>query len=321
MEKVFLTGADGFIGSHLSPYLISKGYQVNAGIRGKEKLQHIPSGAIPVITGDLDSSPDWENMVKDAQVVIHLAAKVHALNEHGRDATAQYQLINVEVSKKLAKACVRQGVRKFIFISSVKAVGDFTEPGEMFSETTPCAPQDAYGRSKRDAELVLLQIAKESGLEVVILRIPLVYGPGVKANFLRLMHLADRGFPLPIASIKNERSLLYIRNLLSAIFFSITHAGAAGEIFLLSDDQDVSTPELVRFLSESLERPERLIAFPVAGLIIAGKLLNRASTVDRLINSLKVDITKIKRKLGWAPPYNIEEGLKETAKWYRNANL
>jgi len=238
------------------------------------------------------------------------------MNGSGADSAAEFQLANLEASRTLAQAAVRAGVKRFIFISTVKVIGEFTKPGESWTESTKCKPIDAYSRSKLNAEAALWKISRETLLEIVVLRLPLIYGPGVKANFFRLIQAADRGLPLPIAAIKNKRSLLYVGNLVDAILACLTHPKATNESFLVSDGGGHSTPELVRGIAAKLGKPSRLIPFPENALRLTGKILRKSSTIDRLQNSLLIDSSKIQNMLDWHPPFTFEEGLTATVNWY-----
>jgi len=207
------------------------------------------------------------------------------------------------------------GVRRFIYISSIKVNGEGSDI--PYTERDALAPKDPYGTSKWEAEQALTKVASETDLEIVMIRPPLVYGPSVRANFLRMLEIVERGIPLPFASVNNRRSLIYLGNLVDAIMICMTHPKAAGQTYMVSDGADVSTPELIRRVASALDRPSRLIPFPSAVMKLAGRFTGKSETVDRLLGSISADITKIRRDLGWKPPYTLDEGLKETADWYR----
>jgi nucleoside-diphosphate-sugar epimerase len=238
------------------------------------------------------------------------------MDETAGDPLIAYRQVNVAGTENLARQAVEHGVRRLVFLSSIKVHGE--ETAVPYTEQHLAAPQDPYGASKLEAEKILHEISTETGLEVVIIRPPLVYGPGVKANFLNLLKIVERGVPLPLASITNARSLVYLGNLIDAIVTCATHPRAAGQTFLVSDGEDVSTPQLIRQLATALDRPARLLPFPPSLMRLAGKLTGKSMAVDRLLGSLVVDSGKIRRELGWKPPYTMAEGLAETAKWYKD---
>ncbi|MFQ5779944.1 MAG: UDP-glucose 4-epimerase family protein [Nitrospiria bacterium] len=316
MKRVLITGAGGFIGLRLYTSLLEKNFSVCATVRNERDLGRLPKDVTRFVTGNLESVTDWKPFLEGVDAVVHLAARVHRMREEGPDPEAAYQQMNVGVTRALAEAAGKAGVKRFLFLSSVKAMGESTSPGEAWDESSPCFPQDAYGRSKRDAENVLIDVGQRTGLEIVILRLPLVYGPGVKANMARLFKIVARGVPLPLGGIGNARSLIFIGNLVDAILVTLDHPKAAGQTFLVSDGEDVSTPELIRRIAHALNRPARLLPFPPSLLRLAGKLTGRSATVDRLLNSLVVDSSKIGRELNWTPPYSMAQGLEETARWY-----
>jgi nucleoside-diphosphate-sugar epimerase len=324
--RVLITGANGFIGHGLCHSLLRSGHGVRCAVRAG-----VPSGNIAGIVdpltglaregletisiGNIGSETKWDDALTGIETVIHLAARVHILKESARNPFAEFRLVNVAGTERLARMAVSAGVRRLVYVSSVKVNGEHT-PGSPFTETNTPGPQDAYGLSKWEAEQALLKIAAETGLEVVIVRPPLVYGPGVGGNFLRMMNWINRGFPLPLGSIRNSRSLIYLGNLVNALVACITHVRAAGNIFLVSDGEDVSTPELIRQLARAMARRPRLVAFPPALLRVAGLLTGKSAEVDRLLGSLRVDSSKIRRELQWTPPFSMTQGLRETAAWY-----
>lgn len=315
LRNILITGGTGFIARSLISLLLSEGWNVHATVREKRELDRLPSSVTGLVTGNLELTTDWKPFLEKVEIVIHLAARVHRMSEDKSEAVDAYQRINVGVTEALANASSWAGVRRFIFISSVKAMGECTQPGEAWSESSPCFPQDDYGRSKYEAEKVLVDIGKKTNLEVVILRLPLVYGPGVKANMARLIRTVDRGFPLPLGAIHNKRSLLYVTNLVDAIRVSLDHPAAAGETFLISDGEDRSTPELIRLIGRTLDRPARMIDIPPSIIRLAGRVLGKGAEVERLLGSLVIDIGKIRRTLSWNPPYTMEQGLKQTVHW------
>ncbi|HIL34338.1 MAG TPA: SDR family oxidoreductase [Nitrospiria bacterium] len=321
MKNLLVTGGAGFVAQALFPRVTSAVWKVRATMRDKKQLDRLPNGVSGIITGDMESVTEWKPLLEGIDVVIHLAARVHQMKTSERDAEEAYQRLNVELTRFLAESAGKAGVKRFVFLSSVKAMGEETPPGGAWDESSPCLPQDPYGQSKYDAEKVLIDISQRTGLEVVILRLPLVYGPGVKANMARLFKIVDQGVPLPLGRVKNTRSLIFIGNLVDAICAVLDHPKAAGQTFLVSDGEDVSTPELIRRISQALDRPARLLPLPTSFLRLAGNLTGRSATVDRLLNSLVVDSTKIRRELDWTPPYSMAQGLRLTAEWFRKTKF
>ena len=311
--RVLVTGAAGFVGSHLAPTLRAAGWEVRAAVRHADAA--LPAGIEPVVLGDLAALPDAGAALAGVDVVVHLAGRAHVVRETTADAEAAYRRGNVEATRHLAEQSLAAGVRRLVFLSSVKVNGERTLD-RPFTEADAPAPGDAYGRSKWAAEQVLHETAQESGLEVVVIRPPLVYGPGVKANFLRLLRLVERGVPLPLASVRNRRSLVSLWNLCDLVASCVAHPAAAGETFLVSDQHDLSTPALIRAIADAMGRPARLLPFPSSALWIAARMLGRHDTAQRLIGSLQVDAGKATRLLGWAPRVSVEEGLRRTVAWY-----
>jgi nucleoside-diphosphate-sugar epimerase len=254
--------------------------------------------------------------LSNVSTVVHLAARVHVLDDPAADPLAAYREVNVDGALRLARSAADAGVRRFVFVSSIKVNGEATH-GAPFTEASPPNPVDPYGISKWEAEQGLRQIAGETGLEVVILRPPLVYGPGVKANFRRLLAGVDRGAPFPFGAIHNRRSLVFVGNLADAIVSAVEHPAAAGETFLVSDGPAVSSPELVRAIAHALGRRPRLLDVPPSLLTLAGRVLRRDAVVQRLLGSLEIDSSRIRTTLDWTPPYTMQQGLAETASWWR----
>lgn len=304
--KVLVTGANGFIGGHLCRILEESGIAVVRAVRCSQ--------ASAVAVGDIDGSTDWTEALGGVAAVVHLAARAHVMHDKAPDPLAEFRKINVEGTQNLARQAVKAGVKRFIYMSSIKVNGESTLEEKKFSETDTPAPEDPHGISKWEAEQTLHCLVKETPIEPVIIRPPLVYGPGVRANFLRLMKLAASGIPLPFASVNNHRSLVYVGNLCDLIFKCLTHSAAAGETFLVSDDQDVSTPELLRLLATAQHKKARL--FPMSGRVLklAGYLTGHSAEIERLCGSLQVDISHTKRTLSWAPRFTLEEGIRETVR-------
>ncbi len=244
----------------------------------------------------------------------HLAGRAHVTKEESADPLGAYREINVEGTRRLAEACAGVGVRRLVFVSSVKAVGEGSPVA--YTEENPCRPEDAYGVSKMEAEDALAEVSARTVLEVVVLRPPLVYGPGVKANFRRLMGLVSKGIPLPLGLVRNERSMVYVRNLTATISSCLEHPAAAGETFFVADGESPSTRELVARMGRLMKRPARLVPVPVFLLRLGGRVTGRAGQVDRLVGTLTVSTAKIRRLLGWSPRFSVDEGLRETVDWY-----
>jgi len=264
--------------------------------------------SIPDLAGDID----WGGSLAGVDVVVHLAARVHIVNDNAPDLKEQYRAVNVQATMNLALQSVEAGVKRFVFISSVKVNGELTPAKRPFTEGDSPNPSDAYGISKAEAEASLRQLATNTGLEVVIVRPPLVYGPGVKANFAALMRAVLRCLPLPLARVDNLRSLISIDNLVDIIIRCTSHPNAANQTFLVSDNHDVSTPDLVRTMSRAAKLPDRLFPVPVSWLRFAATLIGRRSAVDRLCGNLQLDISKVKTLLSWIPPVSLEEGIRRT---------
>jgi UDP-glucose 4-epimerase len=311
--KALVTGATGFIGNALCRHLSAHGHQVIRAVRRDATL----SGDI--LFSQIDSATDWAEALTGCDVVVHLAARVHVMGDTAQDPLALYQAINTNATLNLARqAAQTAGVKRFVYVSSIKVNGEGRET--PYRETDSAAPEDVYAISKWEAELGLQRIAGDTELEVVILRPPLVYGPAVKANFQQLLRMVERGWPLPLGAIRNRRSLLYLGNFVDAIRVCIEHPAAAGQTFLLDDGQAVSTPELIRALSHAMGRPARLLTVPVNVLELAGTLLGKRAAVARLTGSLYVDSSAIRARLGWMPPYTLQQGLAATvADWQTRA--
>ena len=309
-----VTGATGFVGSTLLSAL--------QGQRVRRALRQPAADARPddCVVGNIGPDTDWSKALANVDCVVHLAARTHVLDDRNRDPLAAYRRINVEATRRLAQQAAAAGVRRFVFLSSIKVNGEAT-PEHPFTEADAPAPQDAYGISKREAEDVLRDIAARSAMELVILRPPLVHGPGVKGNFLRLLQLIHRGIPLPLASVRNRRSLIHVVNLADAIVACMDAPAAAGKTFLVSDGEDVSTPELIRKLAAGMGCPARLLPCPVALLELGAALIGQRNAVARLTGSLQVDASLLRNTLGWRPRIPLDQGLIDTARWYHQAQI
>jgi len=307
--QVLITGANGFVGRALCAELLRCGHTVRGALRRKEG-RALMEGVDPVVVGTINADTDWKAALATCNVVVHLAARVHVMDDTASDPLAAFREVNAEGTLNLARQAARSGVKRFVFISTVKVNGEGCDA--PYRETDAAAPEDAYAISKWEAEQGLRQIERETGMEVVILRPPLVYGPGVKANFQRLLQVVRRGWPLPLGAIRNRRSLLYLGNFVDAIRLCVEHPAAAGQTFLLDDGEPVSTPELIRALARAMGRPARLLVIPVGMLEFAGALLGKRAAVARLTGSLWVDGSVIRTRLGWTPPFSMAAGLAAT---------
>ncbi len=311
--RVLVTGANGFVGRALCRELLRRGRRVRAVVRRNDDP---PAGCELRLVGEIGPDTEWGEALDGVDAIAHLAARVHAMRETAKDSIAAFRRTNVEGSLRLAEAAALAGVRRFVFLSSVKALGDASPDGTL-TEASAAKPQDPYGVSKRETEVGLAQIAKETGLEIVILRPPLVYGPGVKGNFRSLMGLVDRGLPLPLGRVANRRSLLGLGNLVDAIDRCLSQPAAAGRSYLLRDGEDLSTAELVRRLAAALGRRTTLFPVPASLLKLGADCVGRAAEARRLLDSLTVDDGPIRQELEWNPPFTVDEGLAETAAWFR----
>ena len=315
-QAVLVTGADGFVGSALCPELAAAGYSVRRAVRA-HAAEPDDDGSLHYTMGDIGPDTDWARAVAGTHAVVHLAARTHVMRERAADPIAEYRRVNVDATRRLAEQAVAAGVRRLVFLSSIKVNGEATH-GRPYTEEDPPRPEDAYGTTKLEAEQVLQRLGEKSGLETVVLRPPLVYGPGVKGNFLRLLATVARGLPLPLASLDNRRSLLYVGNLVDAILAALRAPQAAGRTYLVSDGEDHSTPELVRAIAAALGVSARLFACPEVALRVCAMALGRRREFDRLAGSLQIDDSRIRRELSWRPRYSLGLSLAETAQWYHS---
>lgn len=314
--KTFLvTGASGFLGKALVNHLVRlPDCSVVAPMRTLPA--ELPAGVRSIPLDSLDGCNDWQVALTDVDVVVHAAARVHVMNEVAIDPLAAFREINVEATLNLARQAATSGVKRFIFISSIKVNGEVTKPGVVYRADDEPAPLDPYGISKLEAEQGLKLLAASTGMEVVIIRPVLVYGPGVKANFLSMMHWLYRGVPLPFGAVHNLRSLVAIDNLVDLIVLCAEHPAAANQVFLASDGEDVSTTQLLRKLAHALGKPARLLPIPVGLMSGAASLLGQQDLADRILGSLQVDISKNRQLLGWEPPVSLDKALGLTAQHF-----
>lgn len=305
--RVLVTGASGWVGRRLCQRLQQQGLDLCAAVRSRQSW--LP-GDRQVSVAALDAATDWQPALAGVQRVVHLAARVHVMHDTSADPLAEFRRVNLDGTLNLARQAAVAGVKRFVFISSVKVNGECTRPGHAFSESDPAQPQDPYGLSKWEAERGLRQLALQTGMQVVIIRPPLVYGPGVKANFAALLRAVRQGLPLPLGAIHNHRSLVALDNLVDFILLCLDHPLAANETFLVSDGCDLSTTELVRGLARAAGAPVRLLPVPVWMLATLGKCLGKGAAVQRLCGNLQVDISKAQNLLGWVPPLSVDQGLR-----------
>lgn len=313
--NILLTGSTGFLGSAL----LSELKKLNDSIvtcavrkRASDMGRHFFE------VGEINGKTDYSEVLTGSQVVIHAAARAHVMNDELLNPLAEYREVNVEGSVNLAKQAVSQGVQRFIFISSVKVSGESTTYSVPYNERMTPAPEDGYGLSKYEAEEALKKIASETGMELVIIRPPLVYGPGVKANFLSLLKLSKTPLPIPFGMVNNNRSMVYLENLVDFIIRCIEHPQAANQTFLISDGRDMSLSNLIRVIRRAMIRPAWLLPVPVWLFKLVGKLTGKTAVVDRLVGDLQVDSSKAQRLLEWTPPYTVEEGIKATVTDFNN---
>jgi len=313
VTRILVTGAAGFVGRALCRALAAGGIEVSGAVRAGGD---IGGGVETRIIGDLRDAVKTPEFLNGIDCVVHAAARVHQMDKTGPEELDSYLRDNTETTRRLAESAVTAGVRRLVFLSSIKANGE--ETATPYTENTPPRPEDAYGISKLQAEQALGEIAAATGLETVILRPPLIYGPGVRANFLSLLRLADSPIPLPLGGLnRNARSLLYLGNLLSAIRCTLDHPDAAGRTYLLRDGDDPSTAMLVRKLRQALGRPARLMPVPASLIGAAARVAGRGAVMRRINGSLTVDDTAIRHELGWRPPFTLDQGLAATAAWFR----
>lgn len=313
-QKILVTGASGFIGSHLLARITTKDFQPLAVLRSSSNkiFSDIPS----ITIADLSYDTDWSQAMEHVSVVIHTAARVHVMSDRSVNPLAEFRKVNVDGTLNLARQAATAGVRRFIFVSSIKVNGEGTPVGKPYFADTQAAPVDPYGISKMEAEQGLRTLAAETGMEVVIIRPTLVYGPGVKANFLSMMRWLYKGVPLPLGAIDNRRSLVSLDNLVDLIVTCINHPSAANQTFLVSDGEDISTTELLRRMGLALGKPARLLPVPSQLLKAAATVLGKQAFSQRLCGSLQVDISKTRELLDWTPPVSVDEALHSAAKHF-----
>ncbi|MCF6265679.1 MAG: SDR family oxidoreductase [Desulfuromusa sp.] len=313
---ILVTGATGFVGSavigQLSP---QQNFTLTAVIR--QDNHSFPKSVNVVKIGDINPNTDWAAALQGIAVVIHTAARVHVMQDDVADPSTEFRRVNVAGTLNLAQQAAAAGVKRFIFISSIKVNGEETSFGQPFTAKDIPAPSDPYGISKLEAEQGLRQLSDKNGIEVVIIRPPLVYGSGVKANFQTMMRWLNKGVPLPLGAIHNKRSLVALDNLVNLIITCIDHPAAANQTFLVADGEDLSTTELLQRMAHALEKPARLIPVPSRLLELGASLIGKKALAQRLCGSLQVDISKTCETLGWTPPINVDVGLRRAAAGYK----
>lgn len=316
--RFLVTGGNGFVGRALCDLLIQHGHDVLGTVRRDVTLN---SKILSVVIEEINNQTDWSEALEDVEVIIHLAARVHVMHEKSKDPLNEFRSTNVYGTEHLARSAAAHGVRRLVYVSSIKVNGELTVGGHSYTELDVASPQDSYAVSKWEAEQALHRVAKETGLEIVILRPSLVYGVEAKGNFVQLIKALAKGMPLPLASVRNLRSLLYLGNFVDALLQCARHPAAAGQTYLVNDGEDVSTPALLRMLGAAMGHPARLLSCPPVLLRLAGRLFGRLKHIDRLLNSLQVDSSKIRQELDWQPPFTLQQGLQATADWYRTSKL
>lgn len=305
--KTLVTGATGLIGQALLARLQQDGYQTIAAVRANPTSNQ-------TLVGEINAQTDWSQALSNCDVVVHTAARVHQMPDAAADSLAEFRRINTAGTLNLACQAAAANVKRLVFISTIKVNGEFSEVGQIFTADDVPAPADPYGVSKHEAEQLLRKVAAETGMEVVIIRSPLVYGPGVKANFESMMRWLVRGVPLPLAAVtNNRRSLVALGNLIDLIMTGLHHPAAANETFLVSDGEDLSTADLLKRMGAALGQPARLFYVPTVLLKLGATVINKPGIYQRLCGSLQLDIAKTRQLLGWVPPLSVDEGLRRAA--------
>lgn len=310
---ILATGATGFVGKAVVQRLLAEDESQRVAVAVRREDPKLSARVLQHVTGDLESTTDWSAALGGISAVVHCAARVHVMADTATNPLDEFRRVNVQGTLNLVRQAAAAGVQRFVFISSIKVNGEVTQLGRPFTADDAPAPLDAYGVSKMEAEQGLREIARQTGMGVVIIRPPLVYGLGVKANFAAMMRWLERGVPLPLGAIHNQRSLIAMDNLVDLIVTCLTHPAAANQTFLVSDGEDVSTTELLRRMGQALGHPARLIPVPASLLKVAAGLVGKGDVAQRLCGSLQVDASKTLELLGWVPPVSLDEGLRRAA--------
>jgi len=315
IKRILVTGANGFVGAALCERLTEQGIEARAAVRAVGSARNRSLDTQIVAVGDIHADTNWTAALTGVTHVVHLAARVHVMQETARDPLQIFRTVNTAGTLNLARQAAEAGVRRIVYMSTIKVNGERTSGRPFYAEDDP-KPEDAYAQSKLEAELALNDISQNTELEVVIVRPPLVYGPGVKGNFVAILRATQKGWPLPLANCDNRRSFVGLTNLISLLEKCVAHPAAAGQVFLVADGDDLSTPELLRRVAHALGRKARLLPFPPALLHLAAKIVRRPGIYERLCSSLQVDIGKAHKLLGWSPTCSVDAELARTASWY-----
>lgn len=309
--RVMVTGASGFVGRALCEECTLRGNEVVAVLRTAQAFGGL---ATPVVVGDIADQAQWSDALHRIDVIVHLAARTSMSREEGEDTLLAFRRVNTEATIALARQAAQAGVKRFVFLSSAKVNGELTLPGQAFTPDDEPAPEDAYGISKLEAERALRSLCLETGMEFVVIRPPLVYGPGVRGNFQAMVRVLERGIPLPLGAIDNRRSLIALDNLIDLIMTCLTHSAAANQVFMAADGEDVSTSALLRKVAAAYGLPARLIPVPAGLLRFCATALGKRAAADRLLGSLVVDASKARHMLGWKPVLSMDEQLRKMAR-------
>ena len=308
-QRFLVTGANGFVGQAFCMEAIARGINISGATRRHcELLPNVKS----FVVGDINGETDWSMALKECDVIIHLAARVHVMFDGADDPLAEFRKVNIEGTEHLARCAAASGVKRFVYVSSIGVNGFLTNENSKFCEERLANPHSPYALSKWEAEKVLKKVASETGLDVVIVRPPLVYGLGAPGNFAQMLHAVSSAIPLPLASIKNKRDLIYIGNLVDVLLLCAKHPMAVGQTYLVSDGESISTPNLLKWLAEAIGRKCRIFPMPITILKVLAKVFGKSAQLERLTGSLQIDSSKIRRELGWIPPYTLKQGLQNT---------
>jgi len=316
-RRVLVTGANGFIGKAVCADLQSRGFDLLAAVRGIPPDVTNLAGVRYFSMGEIDQATDWAAALSGVDSVVHLAARVHLMHDTSPDPLGEFRRVNVALTLNVARQATRAGVRRFIFVSSVKVNGESSPVGQPFGADDAPRPVDPYGISKLEAEQALMELGKATGLEVVVIRPVLVYGPGVKANFEAMIRWVMKGVPLPLGALHNRRSLIALDNLTDFIATCLRHPAAANQIFLVSDGEDLTVTNLLQRTAAAVGRQARLLPVPMVALRILGRLLGKEPVIRRLCDTLQVDIAKNRRLLGWEPPVSVDAALRKTVSSFK----